>query len=138
MPKSCPAIGIAHSWEGYYGHFTLPNKKIKRCLIQKLDMKDTQVLAIWVKFQKKGLPKQILIDPMELAIMDIHWWNTDCASDDDEDPNESYQYQVPPPMRKLPQWNIPDLDKIAPDKKDAINFRICSINRVLSMFSEEK
>ena len=138
MPKNSPTIGIGHSWEGLYGHFTSPNKKIKRCIIEKLDMKNTQVLGIWVKFQKNGSPKQKLIDPMELAILDIAWWNVDCASDIEEDNVTKHQFSVAPPIKRLPLWNIPDLDKIAPEKKDAIDFRIDAINRVLLLFTPKE
>lgn len=122
---------IAHSWKDRPGHFLRANKKIKRCIIKNIDIKDTQVLGLWVKFRVNGKKKKKKVDPMELAIMEVAWWNNDVASEDDEDDS------IEPPTDPLPFWDVPNLETIAPNKKEAIDFRISSINNILDLWGKK-
>ncbi len=129
-------LTVSHSWKGLHGHFMRAGKKIKRCLIGDIDMTDTQILGIWVTFQINGRKKKKKIDPMELAVMDVTWWNMDVVSEEDEDV-ETNKFFVAPPMIKLPPWNVPNLETIAPNKKEAIDFRVSSINKYLDLFETD-
>ncbi len=128
-------LRIAHSWEGYLGHLTRPDKKIKRCMIGKLDIKDDQIVGISVEFQEKGIKKKKLVSPLLLATMEFLWWDNAICSDSDED-DEKNEFLIHPPTKKLPLWDIPDLKLLVnPTKFDAMKWHMEQVNQLISLIS---
>ncbi len=126
-------IRIAHSWEGYLGHLTRPGKKVKRCVIGKLDIKDDQIVGVSVEFQEKGVRKKKLVSPLLLATLEFAWWDSVVCSDSDED-DTTYNFTVGVPTRKLPDWDIPNLQSIVSSSKlDAITWHMEQINQILNL-----
>lgn len=124
---------IAHSWEGYLGHLTRPGKKIKRCIIGKLDIKDDQIVGISVSFQEKGIERKKLVSPMLLATLDFAWWDNSICSDSDED-DATHAYLIHPPTKRLPEWDIPNLNLlVSPSKCNAIKWHMSQVNEILAI-----
>ena len=128
-------MSIAHSWEGYLGHLTRPEKKIKRCIIGKLDIKDDQIVGIWVTFQKNGKEQKKLVSPLLLAALEFLWWDSSICSDSDED-DISNEFLVHPPTKKLPIWDIPDLAMLVnPAKLEAIKWHMVEVNHLINLIA---
>ncbi len=125
---------IAHSWEGFYAHITRPNKKIKRCVIGKLDLSRDSV-SVLVSFQENGKEKKKLMSPILLASLHFLWWDGSVCSENDED-DEKYEFSIPPPCKKLPIFSIPNINLFVPSSKmDSVNWHMEQVNQLVDLLN---
>lgn len=123
---------INHNWDGFNCHLSRPDKKIKRCVIGKLDLVD-DCCGVWVDFQINGKKQTKRVSPILLASVNTSWFDNSVCSEDDED-DETYEFSVLPPIKPLPIWSIDNIEHFVPSKKIAcVQWHVDQVNQLIAL-----